>query len=79
MRGGLFAALLCVAPTGGCSTATAARPRDIHGPASSAPAASVLSAPGQATPKQTVRTEASVEPSALVVFLPHGPSRRRAN
>jgi hypothetical protein len=77
MRRGLFAALLCMAPAGWCSAATAAQQRDIRGPASSAPAASVLRAPGQATPKQAVHTEASVEPSALVVFLPPDPSRRR--
>ncbi len=77
MRRGLLAALLCMAPTGWCSAAVAAEQRDIHGPASSAPAASVLRAPGQATPKQAGHTEASVEPSVLVAFLPPGPSRRR--
>ena len=84
MRGGLLAALLCVVPAGWCvvpascwSAAAAAEQRVIHGPTSSAPAASVLRAPAQATPKQTGRTEVSVEPSVLVVFLPLGPSRRR--
>jgi hypothetical protein len=76
MRGGLLAALLCVVPASCCSAAAAAEQRDIRGPASSAPAASVSGAPGRASPKQAVRTEASVEPSALVVFLPPGPSHR---
>ncbi len=77
MRGGLFAALLCMAPAGWCSAASAAEQHDIHGAASSAAAVSVSGAPAQATPKQAVHTEASIEPSALVVFLPPGPSRSR--
>ncbi len=82
MRGGLFAALLCTVLAGWCSAATAAEQRVIRGPtssapASSAPAASPFRASGETTPSQAVRTEASVGPSALVVFLPPGPSRRR--
>lgn len=78
MRRGLLAALLCMAPAGCCSAAAAAEQHDIRGPASSAPAASALRAPGQAAPKQAGHTGASVEPSVLVVFLPPGRSRRRA-
>jgi hypothetical protein len=79
MRAGLLAALLCMALTDGSSIAAAAAgQRDVHRPASSTPAGSVLSAPAQATPKQVVHTEATVEPSALVVFLPPGLSRGRA-
>jgi hypothetical protein len=77
MRRGLLAALLCMAPAGWCSAAAAAEQRDISRPASSAPAASVLRASGQAAAKQTGHTGAGVEPSVLVVFLPPGASRRR--
>ncbi len=77
MRRGLLAALLCVAPAGWCSAAAAAEQHDIHGPVSSAPAASALRAPGQTTPKQAGHTGASVEPSVLVVFLPPGRARRK--
>ncbi len=77
MRRGLLAALLCMAPASWCSAAAAAEQRDISGPASSAPAASVLRASGQAAAKQAGHTGAGVEPSVLVVFLPPGASRRR--
>jgi hypothetical protein len=77
MRRGLFAALLCVAPAFCCSTAAAAEQHVTRGPASSAPATAVLKATDHATSKRAVLTQASVEPSALVVFLPPGPSRRR--
>jgi hypothetical protein len=76
MRAGLLAALLCTALAGCCSAVAAAEQRVIRKPTSSAPAASVLRAPGQATPKQAEHAEASVEPSVLVVFLAPGPSRR---
>ena len=76
MRRGLLAALLCMAPAGWCSAAAAAEQRDIGGSASSAPAASVSRTSGQAAAKQVGHTGASVEPSALVVFLPPAPSRR---
>jgi hypothetical protein len=74
MRGGLLAALLCMALAGCCSAVAAAEQHHIHGVASSVPAVSVSGVPAQATPKRAVHTEASVEPSALVVFLPPGPS-----
>ncbi|HEY5285698.1 MAG TPA: hypothetical protein VIJ50_01165 [Solirubrobacteraceae bacterium] len=74
MRAGPLAALLCVALVGGASSAgAAARQRDGHRHASSAPAVS-LSAPGQAAANQAARPEAAVKPSALVVFLPPAPS-----
>jgi hypothetical protein len=75
MRAGLLAALLCMALAGCCSAVAAAGQHRIHGVASSVPAVSVSGVPARATPKQAVHTEASVEPSALVVFLPPGPSR----
>ncbi|HTC59771.1 MAG TPA: hypothetical protein VK691_06575 [Solirubrobacteraceae bacterium] len=79
MRAGLLAALLCTVLAGCCSTVAAAEQHkhNIHGAASSASAVSLLRASGQPTPKQAVLTQASVEPSALVVFLPPGPSRGR--
>ena len=79
MRAGPLAALLCVVLTGGSSTAAAAaEQRAVHQPpGSSAPAVSASRARGRATPKQALHTQASVEPSALVVFLPPDPSRSR--
>jgi hypothetical protein len=75
MRAGLLAALLCMALARCCAVAAAAEQHDIQGTSSPAPAGSGLRAPSQTTSKQVVHLQASVEPSALVVFLPPGPSR----
>jgi hypothetical protein len=70
MRGGLLAALLCVALTGGSSTTALAT--DQSGMRVAVPTATLSGRPASTRAGQAA---ARVEPSALVVFLAPGPLR----